>query len=164
MKQQLWRISNFATLDGGGGRDYSARWNTAGRQLVYLAESVAGALVEVLVHLEINEGEQPESFTLLHVEALDSVQVLDLQPSISDWQALISHTQEIGDAWLANCKSALARVPSAILPYTWNYLLNPRHPDAAKVEIANFTSHLYDPRLLRIKSSAFSGMHSGRPQ
>jgi RES domain-containing protein len=164
MKRELWRIGNFATLDGGGGLEYPARWNTAGRPIVYLAESVAGALVEVLVHLEIDEAEQPESFTLLHVEALNSVRVLDLQPTMSDWRAGIAHTQEIGDSWLADCNSALARVPSAILPYTSNYLLNPRHPDAAQVEIAHSTSHLYDPRLLRIRPAAFSRLPYGRPQ
>ena len=50
----LWRISNHRTLDGRGGLETSARWHTLGRPVVYLAESVASALLEVLVHLELS--------------------------------------------------------------------------------------------------------------
>ena len=30
---------------------------------------------------------------------------------------------------------ALARVPSAIMPNTWNFLLNPEHPEAGEIRI-----------------------------
>ena len=49
----LWRISNYRTLDGRGGLETSARWHSQGRPIVYLAESVSGALLEVLVHFEL---------------------------------------------------------------------------------------------------------------
>ncbi len=45
-------------------------------------------------------------------------------------------TRNIGDAWLAGRKTALARVPSAIVPRTWNYLLNPEHPEACQLPAA----------------------------
>jgi len=56
----LWRISNHATLNGRGGLYTSARWHTAGRLVVYLAESSAGALLEALVHLELKPGRLPK--------------------------------------------------------------------------------------------------------
>ncbi|MDE3106013.1 MAG: RES family NAD+ phosphorylase, partial [Acidobacteriota bacterium] len=43
---QLWRISNFRSLAGEGGLRYAGRWHTAGKPIVYLAASAAGALVE----------------------------------------------------------------------------------------------------------------------
>ena len=58
-------------------------------------------------------------------------------------------TRKVGDAWLKSRRSALARVPSAILPDTLNYLLNPLHPDAARVTIAKVHNALLDERLLR---------------
>jgi RES domain-containing protein len=50
----LWRISDHATLDGGGGVSLSGRWHTAGRRIVYCAPNPATALLEVLVHTEIS--------------------------------------------------------------------------------------------------------------
>ena len=54
----------------------------------------------------------------------------------SDWREHAEFTRGIGDTWLASLETPLARAPSAIVPHTWNYLLNPLHPDAGKVEIA----------------------------
>ena len=49
----FWRISDYIDLSGEGGRKAGARWHTAGSRIVYLAESPMAALVETLVHLEV---------------------------------------------------------------------------------------------------------------
>ena len=61
----LWRISEHAALDGGGGLSFSARWHTAGRRIVYCAPNPATALLEVLVHTEIRIENVPVSFRYL---------------------------------------------------------------------------------------------------
>jgi RES domain-containing protein len=58
-------------------------------------------------------------------------------------------TRRIGDSWLKSRRSALARVPSAILPNTFNYLLNPLHVQAARIIIAEVRSATIDSRLIR---------------
>jgi RES domain-containing protein len=58
----LWRISNHADPSGRGGLTASARWHNQGRSIVYPAETPAGALIEILVHLEVREGRFPHSF------------------------------------------------------------------------------------------------------
>jgi RES domain-containing protein len=149
-KLELWRISNHRSLTGEGGLHYSARWHTAGRPIVYLAASPAGAMVEVLVHLELQEDELPPSYTLLKVEAPASVAIEQIRvPAKEDWKANLSVSRRLGDDWLRSANTALARVSSAILPNTFNYLLNPMHRDAKKVRIANASMTAYDPRLLR---------------
>lgn len=55
----LWRITNHTTLNGEGGRRYAARWHTAGSHTVYLAASPPGALLEILLHLELSEWKLP---------------------------------------------------------------------------------------------------------
>jgi RES domain-containing protein len=55
----------------------------------------------------------------------------------------------MGDAWLASRETALARAPSAIAPQTWNYLLNPEHPDAKQVQVAEVIRERFDNRLFR---------------
>ena len=147
---QLWRLSRHESLNGEGGRRYGARWHSAGSPIVYLAESPPGALIEILVHLELDESELPPAYRLLRVTAPDKLRISQLRvPSGDAWQSNLALTRRIGDAWLKSQRSALARVPSAILPNTFNYLLNPLHPDAARITIAESKSAAIDPRLIR---------------
>lgn len=148
--RSFWRISNHRSLAGTGGLRYSARWHHAGRPIVYLAESPAGAMLEILVHLELAENELPRTYTLLHVTAPDILPIYDLNPpSGNAWKTDLNVSRDIGDRWLASAPTALARVPSAILPSTSNYLLNPLHAHAAKVQIAEATRAAFDARLLK---------------
>ena len=66
-----------------------------------------------------------------------------------DWKEHPEFTRNLGDAWLASRESPLARVPSAIAPQTWNYLLNPEHPDAKKIEVVEVIRERFDNRLFR---------------
>ena len=146
----LWRISEFSSLDGEGGRLADGRWNSAGLPIVYLAASPPGALIEVLVHLELEDDELPLAFTLLRVNVPGKLHIPELRvPSGEAWKLDLALTRALGDAWLKSRRSVLARVPSAILPDTFNYLLNPLHPDAARIAIAETHSAILDPRLIR---------------
>ena len=146
----LWRISKFPTLNGEGGRLAAARWNTAGSPIVYLAASPPGALIEILVHLELDASELPPTYTLLRVSVPSTVRTSTLKVPTGDaWKSDLTLTRKLGDTWLKSKRSALARVPSAILPDTFNYLLNPLHPDATRIKIAARTPAILDTRLLR---------------
>ena len=60
-----------------------------------------------------------------------------------------SATRLLGDAWARESRSAALAVPSAIIPEELNLLLNPNHPDFAKIKIAKPTPFAFDPRLLK---------------
>jgi RES domain-containing protein len=144
----LWRVSGHNSLSGEGGLYYSARWHTAGHRIVYIAESPAGALLEALVHAELNERSWPSSYELMEIAvpdgaAVETVSVL----AIEDWKRHPSLTRALGDEWLHSKRTPLARVPSAIIPGIWNFLLNPEHPAAAQFRIIETTRAAYDPRL-----------------
>jgi RES domain-containing protein len=145
----LWRISNHTSLAGDGGLRASARWHTRGKRVVYCAENPAAALLEILVHLEIEIGDLPARYRLLKIEAPDDVLVerRSVEDLPRDWLQNTQATRAIGDAWLARISSALLAVPSAIVPETVNVLLNPAHPDAGRVVVTRMTEHVIDPRL-----------------
>lgn len=149
-KLELWRISNYCSLTGEGGLLYSARWHTAGKPIVYLAASPAGAMIEILIHLELEEDELPPAYTLLRVEAPASLAIEELRVAVGEsWKTNLNLSRRIGDAWLNSAKTVLARVPSAILPNTFNYLYNPSHRDAKHVRIVSSIKANFDARLLR---------------
>lgn len=51
----LWRISNYEDLQGLGGLYTAGRWHPLGQRVVYLSEHPVLALLEVMVHLEIDQ-------------------------------------------------------------------------------------------------------------
>lgn len=146
----LWRISNYPTLDGGGGLETSARWHTQGRPIVYLAESVAGALLEVLVHLELSPPRLPRAYRLLKVEAPDGLSIRELSPTdlSKKWTDDETETRTLGDEWLASKSTVLLRVPSAVVPETFNVLLNSAHQDASRLRVVSHREYPWDLRLI----------------
>ena len=147
----LWRISNYADLLGIGAMEASARWHTAGRPLVYLAEGPSSALLEILVHLEAEEDDRPDRYQLLKIEVADDVatESVSLSSLPPNWKGDEAVTRAIGDDWLERGATALLRVPSVITPETYNWLLSPRHADARRAAIARIDRPLYDSRLFR---------------
>jgi RES domain-containing protein len=152
---KLWRISNHASLSGDGGLYAAGRWHSRGRRVVYLADHPASALIEVMVHLEIDAEDLPGTYQLLGVDVPDDigVTVLDETELRDDWRERTGITRERGDAWLRSVPTALLRVPSAIVPHTPAYLLNPAHPEAARIDIASALLSAFDPRLMRFVAS-----------
>jgi RES domain-containing protein len=149
---RLWRISNYADLSGEGGRRVAARWHERGRPAVYLAEHPALALLETLVHLDIDPDELPSHYQLLTVEAPDAVAVEELSEAelvarIPDGRDATQDTPTLTRAWFNERRTALLRVPSAIVPAAFNYLLNPMHPDAARVSVVAQQTAEFDARL-----------------
>jgi RES domain-containing protein len=67
----------------------------------------------------------------------------DLSQSISigdlpdNWQAdpIPQSVKKAGDRWIKNQESVILKVPSAIIPVEFNYLINPSHPDFGKIVI-----------------------------
>jgi RES domain-containing protein len=146
----LWRISDHLDLSGAGGLKRSARWHTRGARVVYLSDSPTGALLETLGHLEIDPEDIPEFYTRLKVIIPDGLAVQQLDPpEDTDWKLDQKVTRSMGDAWLRERKTCLARVPSAIATEAWNYLLNPEHPDAVQMQSVAVTKEKYDLRLFR---------------
>jgi RES domain-containing protein len=147
----LWRISNHLSLAGAGGLRTPGRWHTRGHRVVYCAQSPAAALLEILVHFEIDIQELPVRYRLLKIEAPDDVQVqrVSLDQLPTDWPAKTELTRALGNGWLTKGSAALLSVPSAIVPETFNVLLNPAHQDAERIVIVQTGEHAIDPRLLK---------------
>ncbi|MHB0888154.1 RES family NAD+ phosphorylase [Acidithiobacillus sp.] len=145
-----WRISNHATLDGLGGLRASGRWSLRGRPVVYCAPDPATALLETLVHLELDREDIPEAFQWLRIEVPDDVpmETVDLTTLPDGGLRHQARTQRLGDKWLAELSSAILRVPSILVPETYNALLNPRHPAATRCVISAVYRYPLDARLL----------------
>ena len=132
----VWRISNHTTLDGRGGLRASARWHTKGRRIIYCAPNPATALLELLVHAEIDIEDFPRLYRLLKIDISYDIayETITIEELPTDWTSNVTVTRRVGNAWLGSEKTAVLHVPSAIVPETSNVLINPafrRHVSAA---------------------------------
>jgi len=67
-----------------------------------------------------------------------------------NWRTLAAYSalQEIGSKWYNTQKSLALKVPSAVIPYENNYILNTQHPDFSKsVELVRAEDYFWDRRL-----------------
>src|SRR5262249_55998630 len=79
------------------------------------------------------------------------VTALDAAALPARWNAYPgpARLRELGDAWLAERRSAVLSVPSAVVPAERNYLLNPAHPDFRKVTLGAPQRFAFDRRLAK---------------
>jgi RES domain-containing protein len=149
---EAWRIvkaKHAATaFSGKGAADHGGRWNSRGVAVVYVSLTKSLAVLESLVHLN-----PPVRFKLVafRLEFDDAwVEKFPLKKLPADWQVEPPppSTQQIGDLWMREARSAILALPSAIIPNEPNFLLNPAHPDFKTISIHKPEPFAIDPRLL----------------
>jgi len=147
----LWRVSNYACLEGVGGLYVSGRWHSKGHPIVYCSEDPSTALLETLVHLEIDGEDRPETFQVLKIESLGEVSIeqVNMEELGSDWRGDLPRTRAAGDKWLQSRESLLFEVPSVLVPERRNYLINPAHLEIGMLRISVPYTHPFDQRFVR---------------
>ncbi len=149
-----WRIvkskHDARAFEGEGARLYGGRWNGPGRRAVYVADSVALAALELLVHL--GDAETLYHYSVHAIHFADR-HVVTVKPRSlpADWRkSPAPHPlQLVGDAWIADQTSVVLAVPSVVVPLESNYVINPEHPDFASLTTEGPLDFTFDPRLLR---------------
>lgn len=128
------------------------RWNSEHTRLVYTSETRSLAVLEVLVHFNSAQN-LPTDRLLLEIDVPDELHALHTTPSKlpMDWDLKPpgGSTQRIGDSFVEAMQAPLLKVPSAIVPGEWNWLINPAHPDAREIRITAQHPLPFDSRLQR---------------
>ena len=140
--------ADFDPLDGRGAALYPGRWNQPGVHLVYTSQSPELAMLELLTKVT------PTTFGLrlaLEVEVPEEAGVQDAAPTMLKHllHGEMSSTQAYGSRWIAEGRNLVLEVPSAVLPVSSNYLINPRHPQAKQLRVIRQVEVSLDPRLTR---------------
>jgi RES domain-containing protein len=134
-------------FDGEGARIAGGRWNRPGERVVYASGSLALAAIETFVHL--GEDGLHIAFVSFRIEIPDSVPIHRGGRPPAGWRAEPPHEASMGhgSAWLRRRRTAVLEVPSVIVPSESNYLINPLHPDFARLRIGRAKPFVFDPRL-----------------
>lgn len=146
---RLIRKKHGIELSGKGAALSGNRWNSKGTELVYCADSRALAMAEVAVHISLSI--LPKDYVMVEIEIPSNISVASLSSDELplNWSNFphVLDTQQIGDAFVAERKSAVIKVPSAVVPGDFNYLINPHHPDFTAIKIVDQEDFPFDSRL-----------------
>lgn len=151
---RVFRISAarwIRDLSGEGARLYGGRWNRKGTPALYTAGNRALAAVEYLVHMDFPRVPKDTAIAALELPEGCAVEAVGIEALPPDWPTYPGpiELQDIGTRWLKGGASLALRVPSAVVRGEFNYVLNPVHPDMARVRLLDVEDFLYDPRLLK---------------
>ena len=130
----LYRLTKTRYLmtawSGLGAKEAGGRWNSVGTAMVYLSETASLTMLETLVH--INAPQLLDDFTLLSLDVPDEqIQTFDMNRLPDNWASEDAPAELAlyGDNWAESGSSIELRIPSALSPVEFNYLLNPAHPE-----------------------------------
>jgi RES domain-containing protein len=100
MRLRIYRVcrSNYARLDGVGAMIAGGRWNSPGRPVVYMAQSVSLAVLENLVHM--SPSDFPAGYVAVTASIPDDVGILTENEIRKDWPNLLP--SELGDSRLTS--------------------------------------------------------------
>jgi len=115
--------------------------------MIYAAESIALATLELLVHLPALPLDKYSSIRLDFDERL--IERLTRKQLPVNWRryAQPRSTQMLGREWLESRRSLVLAVPSAVVVDQLNYLINPEHPRFAEMIVSKPRSYRFDRRL-----------------
>lgn len=135
-------------MSGEGARLFGGRWNSKGREMIYAADSLSLAVMEVFVHVP-NYREILDSYCWIEIDVPDAdIETLSADELPRDWSAPDNReTQHIGDTWLERQCSLGLLAPSAVVPRGGVLLLNPLHPRFKKLRWSAPQSCAFDERL-----------------
>ncbi len=120
-------------FSGEGARRYGGRWNSPGVAVVYTSSSISLAILEWRARL--TQWPAPSS-VLIRIE-FDACLVWSPAKLPGNWKRwpCTKITAAVGDDWVRSGRSAVLKLPSAIVPTEFNYVLNPAHPDFGKIKL-----------------------------
>lgn len=149
---QIFRIADerHPIWNGSGAALIGGRWNSPGNPVIYGSLTYSCAMLEILAHTNI--GRIPATHRLVTAQIPADVLIERYQDSMlpKGWDSEnLEIARSFGDQWLRESRSAVLLVPSVVARLDWNGLVNPLHPDAAKIIVELPEKIIWDKRLFQ---------------
>jgi RES domain-containing protein len=149
----VWRIVTDRFVEGAfsgeGARRFGSHWTRKGVPLVYTAGSQSPTMLERRVR-----DEPPRANSCVIPAKIPTeleIGQLTLERLPPDWRnpGHLETPRAPGTEWAAGLGTAVLAVPSAVIPAETNSLLNPRHPDFARIAIGLAEEQVTDLGLIK---------------
>lgn len=136
-------------LTGIGAKLYGGRWNHRGTALIYTSETRALATIEYLVHVSMANVPKNLSMATLEVPDDPAAETISPESLPGNWRDFPAPSElaDLGTQWAQSERGLLLVVPSAVVTQERNILINPLHPEMARVVLRNVENYEMDQRL-----------------
>ena len=148
---EVYRITHRKWSDKLTASGFPARWNSTGMFMIYTEGSRSLACFESVVHRGSSDFVIP--FIIMEITIPDELEVseISIDDLPEDWNKTgdpgYRECQPFGDQWILESKTAVLKVPSAIIPKESNYLINLNHPDFLKISIKSEDFFIFYDRI-----------------
>lgn len=135
-------------ISGEGAFLYGGRWNNKGVYALYSAAHISLAVLEIVVNYDRGISAILPKYNLIEIQIPETF-IIEIDISIlkKGWTNDFEYTQYIGDEFLQSKSMMALKIPSAVIPEEYNYLINPLHSDFKKIKITKNNLYGLDNRL-----------------
>jgi RES domain-containing protein len=152
---KIWRLGRrqFApspsdAYSGEGAAQRGGRWNSRGIAVAYASENESLALLEYLVHVDLDFIPIDLAFFPAEIPE-DAIHPIDVLPEGWNETPPRAATAPVGDALVLENRHLAMSVPSIVIPFARNYIINPRHARFTEIRFDEPIPFVIDDRLAR---------------
>ena len=147
---KVYRISVVKYAESLQPSGVAARWNKKGQHVIYASETRSLACLENIVHRSVPD--LNGLFKTLIIDLPDNMKIEEVTEDQlpKGWNQPDNYQvcREIGSLWLTTGRTAILKVPSALIPQEYNFVLNTTHPDFKRIILEGTEDFLFDPRII----------------
>jgi RES domain-containing protein len=129
----------------------SNRWNKKDEFVIYTGSSRSLSTLEMLAHKSYINISSRYKLLIISIKDESYIKEIDINDLPENWKSIEAYVelQEIGSKWYLSNESLVLKVPSAIIPQEYNYIINTRHPKfASHIILKEVVDFDWDNRLL----------------
>lgn len=125
------------------------RWNSEGKKVIYCSESIPLAFLENMIRRQGIGFNHDFKIMIIAIPGNLKITFINTNSLGEGWRSFTDYSQcqTMGDQWYNEGKTLLLKVPSAVLPESYNYVINTLHPHFKKVKLAGVTDLIPDDRI-----------------
>ncbi len=149
---EVFRISKADYADKLSSSAIANRWNKNGQNVIYTGSSRSLSTLELIVHKGSVAPQIEYKVMVISIADNDSlIKQIMISDLPEEWRKMSAYPmlQKIGSEWYESQESLILKVPSAIIPNEYNFVINTEHPDFSKnVKLIRKEKYFWDDRLL----------------
>lgn len=128
------------------------RWNKHKQFVIYTGSSRSLSSLELVVHRATIQPTIAYKVMIIYISDDETLYQQISQKNLPEnWRSINAYPilQDIGSTWYEEKQSLILKIPSAIIPQEYNYIINTTHADfKKKVRLVDVEDYFWDSRLI----------------
>lgn len=148
---EMFRITKEEFSESLSASGSANRWNLKGQQVIYTASSRSLSTLELVVHKGAVKPLFHYKVMVISVADDDSLyKQIKINELPYHWRTMAAYSelQKIGSGWYNSMETLVLKIPSAIIPLEYNFMINTEHPNfREKISLVRTEDYFWDSRL-----------------